>query len=247
MKNIFKIHPLFYLTSIICIFTGLFKDLLIITIIIFIHELGHISGALYYKWKIDRVVLLPFGGITIFDEKINRPIKEEFVILILGPLFQIIFFYIINILNLDNPLFIFYHYALLLFNLLPIIPLDGSKLLSLFLEKIFPFFKSNLYLNFISIIMSIMFLIYITLKHEFILMIIIFYFYFKNLQEINKYKFKCNKFLVERYLYEFNFKKIKLINGLDFSKMKRDYRHFFKIDNVYKTEKEIIKKYFDKL
>lgn len=246
MKNIFKIHPLFYLTSIICIFTGLFKDLLIITIIILVHELGHIIGALYYKWKIDRVVLLPFGGITIFDEKINRPIKEEFIILILGPLFQIMFFSIINIINLDTPLFNFYHYTLLIFNLLPIIPLDGSKILSLFLDKIFPFFRSNLYLNFISIIISIIFLIYITLKHQFILMLIIFYFYIKNLQEINKYKFKCNKFLIERYLYDFNFKKTKLIKGVNFSKMKRDYKHLFKIDNSYKTEKEIIKKYFDK-
>lgn len=247
MKNIFKIHPLFYLTSIICIFTGLFKDLLIITIIILVHELGHIIGAIHYKWKIDRVILLPFGGITIFDEKINRPIKEEFIILILGPFFQIIFFYIVNILNLNISLFNFYHYSLLFFNLLPIIPLDGSKFLGLFLEKNFPFFKSNLYLIFISIIISIIFLIYITLKHEFLLMLIIFYFYFKNLQEINKYKFKCNKFLLERYLYEFDFKKIKFINGIYFFKMKRDYKHFFKIDNNYKTEKEIIKKYFDKL
>ena len=54
MKRTFKIHPIYYLIAFITIFTGKFKDFTLITLIIFIHELGHISAAIYYKWKIEK-------------------------------------------------------------------------------------------------------------------------------------------------------------------------------------------------
>ena len=52
-----------------------------------------------------------------------------------------------------------------------------------------------------------------------------------------------NKFLLERYLNEFKFKKEKIINNV--SKMKKDYRHLFYIDNKYMTENTFLKKMFD--
>ena len=65
--------------------------------------------------------------------------------------------------------------------------------------------------------------------------------------EVNKYyKEKdliFNKFLLERYLNNINFKKEKVIN--DVSKMKKDYRHLFYIDNKYMTESTFLKKMFD--
>ena len=41
MKITFKIHPLYYLVAIFSIITGLFKDFIYITLLIFIHEIGH--------------------------------------------------------------------------------------------------------------------------------------------------------------------------------------------------------------
>ena len=93
-KNIFKIHPLFYLTAFICVITANFKNFIIFSSIIIVHELGHIIGAIIFKWKIDRVILLPFGGITIFQENIDKSLKEEFIIAILGPLLQLVFYFL---------------------------------------------------------------------------------------------------------------------------------------------------------
>ena len=121
MKNIFKIHPLYYLVAFLSIITGLFKDFTYITLLIFIHEVGHTIGALFYKWNIKKIIILPFGGITIFNEYINKSLKEEFVILVLGPLFQILFYFILCFFNIESILITNYHYSLLLFNLLPII------------------------------------------------------------------------------------------------------------------------------
>ena len=93
MKNILTkihIHPFTYIVFLISLITGLYKELCTFLFIIVIHELGHITGALIFRWKIDRVNIMPFGAITIFEEKLNRPMIEEFIILIMGPLFQFI-------------------------------------------------------------------------------------------------------------------------------------------------------------
>lgn len=242
MKNIFKIHPLYYLVAILAILTGLFKDFIYITLLIFIHEVGHNVGALIYNWKIKKVVILPFGGITIFDELINKSLKEEFVILILGPLFQILFYFILCILNIENELITGYHYSLLIFNMLPIIPLDGSKLLNIILNKITSFNKSHLLTIYISIITII---ILIIKKKNLVLYMIIFFILLKVIKEYKEHKYIFNKFLFERYNYNLKFKKTKIIKGINLKKMKKDYKHLFYKEKYY-TEKEILKKYFNR-
>ena len=244
MKNIFKIHPLYYIVALITIFTGLFKDFIYITLLIFIHEIGHLIGALYYKWNIKKVVILPFGGITIFNELINKSLKEEFVILVLGPLFQILFYFILCIFNFESNLMTNYHYGLLLFNFIPIIPLDGSKLLNIILNKIFSFKLSHI----ISLFISLIYLIYLFIRtiiiKNLILFIILIFLLIKNIKEIYLHKYLFNKFLFERYNYNLKFKKIKRIKGLKIYKMKKDYKHLFYL-NKYITENEILKDYFN--
>lgn len=240
MKTIFKIHPLYYLVAFLSIITGLFKDFIYITLLIFIHEIGHTIGALYYKWNIKKIIILPFGGITIFNEYINKSLKEEFVILILGPLFQILFYFILCFLNIESTLITNYHYSLLLFNLLPIIPLDGSKLLNIILNKITNFKLSHM----LTIYISILTIIFLLIKNKnMVLYIIIFFILLKVIKEYKEHKYIFNKFLFERYNYDLVFKKKKTIKGIKLNKMKKEYKHIF-YDNKHYTEKEILKRYF---
>ena len=58
------------------------------------HELGHILISLLFKWKIYKIIILPFGGLTKYNEIINRPLIEEFLVSISGILLQLIFFYL---------------------------------------------------------------------------------------------------------------------------------------------------------
>lgn len=240
MKITFKIHPLYYLVAILSIITGLFKDFIYITLLIFIHEIGHTLGALIFKWKIKKIIILPFGGITIFNELINKSLKEEFVILILGPIFQILFYFILYILNIETPLITNYHYSLLLFNMLPIIPLDGSKLLNIILNKITSFKTSHLLTIYISLITIILLMIK---NKNLVLYIIIFFILLKVIKEYKEHKYIFNKFLFERYNYNLKFKKIKYIKGRKINKMKKEYKHIF-YDDKYYTEKDILKRYF---
>lgn len=243
MKIIFKIHPIYYLVALIMIINGMFKDYVYVTILILIHEIGHVVTALKYNWKIKKVVILPFGGITIFNDFINKSLKEEFLILIMGPIFQIIFYLILYCLNITTPLITNYHYLLLLFNMLPIIPLDGSKLLNIILNKIISFKKSHILTIHISIL-TIIFLLLILIKEKNLVFIFILLFLIiKVIKEIKEHKYIFNKFLFERYNYNLKFNKIKYINGIKLHKMKKEYRHFF-YDKKYYTEKEVLKKHF---
>lgn len=236
-----RIHPLFYLSAFICIISGLFKDFYYITLIIIIHELGHIITSIYYKWKIEKIVILPFGGITIFNEYINRPIKEELLIAISGPLVQMLIFSLSSNLKILH-----YHYFLLFFNLLPIIPLDGSKIFNLILNKVFSFKKSYQYTIIVSILSILSILLLFLNKLSLIWIIVISFLIFKIVLEIKNYKYLINRFLFERYLYNFKFKKNCIINGLDVFEIKRDYKHLFLNKKHYYTEREILRQMFDK-
>jgi stage IV sporulation protein FB len=122
----------------LAIMTAHFFELTMFLIIVLIHELGHAFAASFYSWRIKRISLLPFGGVAEMDEHGNRPLKEEVIVTLAGPLQHVwmiggaILFYHINWLPEDlYKQFIEFNTMVLVFNMLPIWPLDGGKLLYL--------------------------------------------------------------------------------------------------------------------
>ena len=237
-KNIFKIHILFYITGFICFLTGNFKNFIIFSSIIIVHELGHIIGAFIFKWKIDKVILLPFGGITIFNESIDKPLYQEFIIAILGPTFQLIFY----LLYKNNEIFNYYNIVILLFNLLPVHPLDGSKIFNIIFNEFFSFKESHILTILTSFLTFI--IILFGFKYNLLLILILFFILLELVNEVGKHNYYFNKFLLERYLHQNNYRKKKTITKI--KKMKKQTKHLFKIEEKYYTEKQIIQKLFDK-
>ena len=114
IKNILAkihIHLFFYITAFICVLTGYFYEFSLFTYLILIHELGHVLAGIYFKWNIKEIIILPFGGLTKFEELLNKPIIEEFIITIMGPIFQIIGYYILKC-KVDSSLFTFFNNAI---------------------------------------------------------------------------------------------------------------------------------------
>ena len=131
--------------------TGHFKGFILFSLIIIVHELGHILMGVLFKWKIDKVIILPFGALTVFNEDLNRKTNEEAWIVIMGPIFQIVFtFFLYELINESDILY--YSGSILCFNLLPIFPLDGSKILNLILNKMVSFKRSHVLIIVISLI-----------------------------------------------------------------------------------------------
>lgn len=122
----------------LAILTAHFIELSIFLFIVFIHELGHALAASFFSWRIKRISLLPFGGVAEMDEHGNRPLKEEAIVTLAGPLQHVwmmgiaFIFYQLSWMpeNLYEQ-FVDFNMMVLVFNLLPIWPLDGGKLVYL--------------------------------------------------------------------------------------------------------------------
>ncbi|WEG14056.1 M50 family metallopeptidase [Pullulanibacillus sp. KACC 23026] len=156
------IHPVFWFVIGGGLLTGHFWDVVTVFFIVFVHEMGHAWAALHYGWRVTQIQLLPFGGVAKVEEHGNRPFKEEFWVTLAGPL-QHLWLPILSFLLLKTPywseenhhLFMTENALILGFNLLPIWPLDGGKLLFLFLSKFLPFkqaFRQTLILSFLFLV-----------------------------------------------------------------------------------------------
>ena len=216
MKTLFKIHPITYLILISVLLSGYFNYFLIISTILLIHDLGHIFFLKIYKYKIYNITILPFGSIINSSINSNSSTKEILFISIAGVIAQIILypvFYFLNLFYINDisyNIFLNYNKIILLFNLLPITPLDGSKVLLCLLENIFSYKKSLKIINLISIISIILFIIYLSFNGLNSYLIIIFLLY-KTYEKIKNHKYIFNQFLLGRYLCNRNYFKIKNI------------------------------------
>lgn len=124
-----KIHPFTFLYLFLAYWghSSYYVAFLLFSIL---HEIGHYCMALIYHFEIEKVVILPFGAfLSLKDFGLHAP-YQEIVMLLMGPCVNLVMamiFYILRINELfEINIFIF------AFNLLPIYPLDGSKLFLLF-------------------------------------------------------------------------------------------------------------------
>ena len=246
MKHI-KFDITTYIIILLSILSGYFKDIIILYFIIIIHELGHIIYLSIFNKEIISVVIYPFGGITKYNSLINHDIFSELLIafggifnqLLLYILVYIIYKYNIISINTYN-IFIKYNNYLILFNLIPLLGLDGYKIVNLLLEYIMPFKLARNISFLISIITLLIFIIKtINLKVNilFILSFIIYNTinYLKNKKDIE------NKFYIERIIYDIPFKKIKYLKSINKNNMYQEKYHFF--NNI--KEYDYLKKYYN--
>ncbi|MDE6284438.1 MAG: hypothetical protein K2M17_01680 [Bacilli bacterium] len=225
---------------------GYIKTALIILGIVVFHELGHVFFIHLFHYKTLEITIYPFGGITKVEKDINIPLYQEFLIAIGGVLFQMILFLIL-LLPLREYLcsiFLKYNIAILCFNLLPIIPLDGSIILNTVLNRVFSYKKSyQIYcgISILFIISYFLFNIWSALNNYLIITL----FLYKTYEALKNYKYLYNKFLLERFLYDYKWKHISTKKGnLDI--LKRETYQYFKEENGIVSEKKKLAQRFDK-
>lgn len=215
------------------------------TILILIHELGHYLTAYLFKWDVLDITIYPYGGCSHFNMDMNNSSLEEFLVLIMGPIFQIVFTYFMSFFLRGNDYSFLssISFILLVFNLLPIYPLDGGKLLFLFCTLILSYYKSLKATFYISLGTYLIFLFTIILFSHSKLWILIFISLFIRVwKEQKNGVYMYQKFLLERYLMEYNFKKEKLVTKE--IEMKKGYQHIFYKEGKLISEREYLRGYF---
>lgn len=179
-----KISPSILIFIIIGILSGLIKEVLILFSVIFIHELGHILLIYFTKEKINSIQITGIGCFIKLKNN-NFPIFKGFLIYSSGILFNII-----SLLFVNDYSFIKFTYTMILFNLIPIIPLDGYQLINLLLSRFYEeeyiidlLFTFGMLINCFILFFSVLFKIY------FIILLSIYLFY-------KLFKYRNNKKII---------------------------------------------------
>src|SRR5699024_310968 len=157
-----NIHPLLGILFIISLLTGTFTQLFTIFFIVCVHELGHVLMALMFRWKIESVTLSFFGGVMQTSEDMNRTWLEQFIVILAGP-FQHVglfcLFYLLENTGMITATFVaeaqYFNMLLFFFNLLPIFPLDGGKLVFSLFTLIMPYKRAFESMIVFTIIMTV--------------------------------------------------------------------------------------------
>jgi stage IV sporulation protein FB len=137
-----SVHPLFFLFGVYYALTGRIFLFLMATITAVAHEIGHSISALNYGYRLNKIVLMPFGAV-IKGETGNLRFFDQVKVAISGPLVNLSIGVFLVALWWSFPLTYAYtdtiayvNFSMALINFIPAYPLDGGRILfSLVAEK----------------------------------------------------------------------------------------------------------------
>jgi len=158
------IHFLTVLLFVFCYINRKLEILVISYLSIFLHELAHLLAALIIGLIPGRIVFLPFGVNLKLKNSIVGSLSDEIILYLSGPLFSVIFA-LFCLFFAENHYFKLLYYnniGLFLFNILPILPMDGGVIIKKILSARVGYRKSEKILKITSFIL-ISFLIIVEL------------------------------------------------------------------------------------
>ena len=249
LLSIVRINPFFWIVLAIGLLTGYFREAILLFFIVFVHEIGHAAAAVHFKWKLRKIELLPFGGVAEVEESGNKPIKEELIVILAGPI-QHLWMIALSFLLVQtggwsaywHELFVWHNLVILCFNLLPILPLDGGKLVQLWFMERWSYKKAHL-ASIISSV-SVLFIVAICtfiLPFHLNMVLVLLFLIINNYLEWKQRHYRFMRFLTERkHLPNVEAKPLGVAVSPNLSVreavrlLRRGYRHEF----IFKNQKQ---------
>lgn len=208
----FSFHPLFVLVMLASIFTGHFVELLALFAIVFVHELGHVTAARMLGIHVLSVQMLPFGGVAVMEDTGHLTPGREMAIAMAGPLQNLLMIGLCGLFHAlgwwDGPFFLYFikcNLLIALFNLLPILPLDGGKISQALCSLALPYHSTLVWSLRISLLFSLLVMVYAVAPlilgygaMQFNLLLISIFLLYSNFSDYRNVHYRFLRFLVNR-------------------------------------------------
>lgn len=182
------------LMFVLCVLFYSMNTYIIFLIFIIIHEVAHLISGLIIGGKPKKFSLNPFGVSLDFYYYGKNSFLCETLFCMSGPFINFLIYIILENWNIEfvyKEEIMYTNLAVCLFNLIPILPLDGGKILKIILKKCVGFEKSNLYTIVFSkiflIIISFLYSVFILKVKNIILVFLLIYLWYLYLMEEKKY------------------------------------------------------------
>lgn len=242
----FKVSIWWYLFFILSLIADNLKTWLILFTMLLIHELGHIMAAQKLGYQVSKLTIYPFGCGAEIEHIDHGSTFEEMVIILCGigtHLFYPLCFVMMQKAGLISEAYqnylIHLNAAIMYFNLLPIYPLDGGRLMDCLLQRVGTYRIGRLLTFTISFLVLTYLLL--TINNLGAVMAVSFLFVQVSISFIDKKK-DYHDFMLYRYLYPKD-KPIKIHSQFE---LYRNYFSIFKKDKKLISEQEWLHQMFNR-
>ena len=222
----FEVGITFIPFLVIILLSGTYKLFFTYFLITFIHELGHICMAVFFKIRVNKVKLSIFGFNAEIDNTEYLAIYKQILIIIMGPCTYFISILLIRQLYIHDLISLVMYYKALttnkyifIFNVLPIFPLDGGRLFKVITDSFFTYKTSKIFTYLVSFIFMVLFVIYTSECKQYLMYIFLLVNFIMNIVNLEK---EWKIFLIQRY-YLKNKYKDKLHKKRDLYMYKNNY------------------------
>lgn len=203
----FRIHLLFWGVIGLSVATGHFLEVLTLFVIVLIHELGHVAVAKELGWTVKEVQLLPFGGVATMEDAYAADPIDEIVVALAGPFLNVVMMAVSYLFWFTGVwteewarFFLISNLTVAGFNLLPIWPLDGGRIVQAILCYFMPYRKAAILSLAGSTLLAGVMVGLSSLDLKINLLVIGIYLLVVNIQAFLRFPYQFFRFLMEKYV-----------------------------------------------
>jgi stage IV sporulation protein FB len=121
-----QLHPLWFFTALISVIGGWWVEWLIIQMVVFVHELGHLFMGRQFGWKATHMHFTVLGGMIDLQPQEKPRLLHEWLVALAGPSQHLILLVIGH--SVQWLWWESLNWTMFFLNILPFWPLDGGRL-----------------------------------------------------------------------------------------------------------------------